>query len=400
MSDFSDRRVPGLDLVRSAAILGVVVSHYWPFYERFSAAAPLKFLGTIGVELFFVLSGFLVGGILLRQAADLGDGKFGGFRFANSPSFWVRRWFRTLPNYVLFFLLFLLYDQPWVSGHWRAWGLSFFFLQNLFTDLSQGTFGIAWSLCVEEWLYLLLPLALAACTLRTKDSNRAALYSALILIVVPTVLRCFTAGKPWDLGIRHIVIYRLDAIAYGVLLAYLARYRRPVFDALAGDRWALVGITTLIGIWFHWYALGSVWVENGQAGSGFRWFVMSILFFPAMSLAIVPIVAWASRLATIPWGFKRLVYRTSLYSYSMYLGHEFVFYFVHPVLYARVSGLFGEFHGLTFIAAGLDLTAVYVFSAAVYHLWEAPMTRLRERFSSSPTATHISSTTELVASNG
>jgi len=380
MSDFSARRVPGLDLVRSVAILAVVAGHYWPLYERFPQATPLKFLGVLGVEIFFVLSGFLIGGILLRQAAELGN-RGGAFKVRNAPGFWVRRWFRTLPNYVLFFIFGLLYDKPWTNGHWGAWLLSAFFLQNLAVDLSMGTYGVAWSLCVEEWLYILLPLLLAVFTRLARNPAKAALYAATTLIVVPTLLRCTTAGKPWDLGVRHVVIYRLDAIAYGVFLAYLARYHRVIFERLAGRRWAFGGMAALAGIWFFFWARGEGWIARGEAASGIKWFLMSVVFFSALSLAIVPTVAWASRLGTLPWGFRAPAYRTSLYSYSMYLAHPFVFYFATPLLYGAIAGVFGEFHGLTFVVIGATLAALYGTSAFIYHVWEGPMTRLRERFS-------------------
>lgn len=379
MSDFSARRVAGLDLVRSAAILSVAAGHYWPIYERFPALAPLKFLGVLGVELFFVLSGFLIGGILIRQAAEIGA-KEGGFRVAHAPGFWMRRWFRTLPNYILFFVIFLLYDQPWSKDHWGAWALSTLFLQNLFVDLSAGTFGVAWSLCVEEWMYLLLPLALAAYTARIKDTGKAALYTAVTLVAVPTLLRCTTVGYEWDLGVRHVVIYRLDAIAFGVLLAYAARYRRTLFERISTAGWACAGAAGLLAASLFFWRVGEAWVEHGEARGGLKWFVMSVLFFPALSVCIMPIVGWSSRLADVPFGFRTIVYRTSLYSYSMYLAHTLVYYYAGSLLYGAISRTFGEFRGLSFVMIGVNLAALYAVSALVYHVYEGPMTRLREKF--------------------
>ena len=382
MSDFSARRSAGLDLVRSIAILCVVVSHYWPLYERFPAAGPLKFFGILGVEIFFVLSGFLIGGILLRQAADLSE-QAGGFKLSDAPGFWIRRWFRTLPNYLLFFVAYLVFDQPWTKDHWGSWAMSVLFLQNLVTDLSDGTYGVAWSLCVEEWLYLLLPLLLAVFTMRVRHPGKAALGAAATLIVVPTLLRCTTLGKEWDLGVRHVVIYRLDAIAYGVLLAYLARYRSAIFDRVAHGRLALIGVLGMLGAWVFWWRLGNAWIEHNETRRGIAWFSMNVLFFPILSIAIIPFVAWGSRQAEVPWGFKTLVYRTSLYSYSMYLAHTLVYYFAYPLLAAATASIFGQFRGLTFILFGLILIVLYGFSGIVFHVWEAPLTRLRERFAPS-----------------
>jgi len=390
MSEFSTRRVAGLDLVRSVAILSVVIGHYWPLFERFPVLAPLKVFGMLGVEIFFVLSGFLIGGILLRQAHGL-SGSDGGFSLRHAPGFWMRRWFRTLPNYALFFVLFLILDQPWTKDSWGAWALSAFFLQNLFVDLSAGTYGVAWSLCVEEWLYLLLPIILAVFTDRQKNPGKAALFSALVLIVVPTVLRLNTAGKPWDLGVRHIVIFRLDAIAYGVLLAYFARYRVSIFERVARPSSAWAGAAGLVGVSSFWWMIGEPWITADTARHGYRWAIMSVLFFPVMSLCIVPIVAWSNSIGEMPKGCRTMVYRTSLYSYSMYLGHTLVFLFTDTVVYRALSTSVGEFRGMTLVMAAFTLVALYGFSALVFHAWESPMTRLRERFApvhvASPTAT-------------
>src|ERR1039458_8648984 len=89
-----NRRNFGLDALRAAAIMMVLLCHM---------TGALKFLGIYGVELFFVLSGFLIGDILIRSAA-----RKGRFEFKDLTEFWTRRWFRTLPNYYWFLALYLV----------------------------------------------------------------------------------------------------------------------------------------------------------------------------------------------------------------------------------------------------------------------------------------------------
>src|SRR5204863_1727576 len=102
----SGGRVFGLDLLRAAAIMMVVCAHgFVVLYPHFGE--PLGFFGHggfYGVELFFVLSGFLIGQILIRAAGALG-------RAANVASFYVRRWFRTLPLFFLFLIANVVFER-------------------------------------------------------------------------------------------------------------------------------------------------------------------------------------------------------------------------------------------------------------------------------------------------
>src|SRR5262249_48728305 len=117
----SEPRVFGLDFLRATAILLVLVAHasvmFLPLTHRLEA---WWMLGHLGVELFFVLSGFLIGGILAKQA--------GAARFSVGR-FWVRRWLRTLPNYY-FFLVINIVLARWIDGAWPRAAPYAFFLQN------------------------------------------------------------------------------------------------------------------------------------------------------------------------------------------------------------------------------------------------------------------------------
>ena len=147
----------GLDFIRASAIALVIVAHY-------ATAAPV--CGVLGVEVFFVLSGYLIGGILYRmiQSQDPLD-------FRDVIQFWVRRWMRTLPNYYFFLLVFVVIavatgQQVDWSSLWRYP----FFLQNL-TEPPAVFYGISWSLAVEEWFYLFFPAAIL-CRVRPRWAGR------------------------------------------------------------------------------------------------------------------------------------------------------------------------------------------------------------------------------------
>src|SRR5579883_268892 len=111
----------GLDVWRALAITLVLVGHasffFLPLTSKLDAWYGLAFLG---VELFFVLSGFLIGGILIAEFRD------GTFRLRQ---FWLRRWLRTLPNYFLFLALNIVLYRA-MNGAWPQFGLFLVFLQN------------------------------------------------------------------------------------------------------------------------------------------------------------------------------------------------------------------------------------------------------------------------------
>jgi peptidoglycan/LPS O-acetylase OafA/YrhL len=149
----SGGRVFGLDLLRAAAIMMVICAHgFVVLYPHFGE--PLGIFGHggfYGVELFFVLSGFLIGQILIRAGADLA-------RAGNVVFFYVRRWFRTLPLFFLFLIVNVVFERMFrAHAVGAAEALTHgFFLRN-FSAFQMTFFPESWSLAIEEWFYLLFP---------------------------------------------------------------------------------------------------------------------------------------------------------------------------------------------------------------------------------------------------
>jgi len=172
-------RIFGLDIVRSLAILLVLFSHV---YYLIDSSNPLVISlsglsGFAGVELFFVLSGYLIGTILLRQyVAD-------NFSMQSVFVFLKRRWFRTLPNYYLILLINIgiAFYLGYPSQYWYNY---FFFFQN-FKTYSIGFFSESWSLSVEEWTYVLLPLTLfIALKIGYKLTRKRSFLATILLLIV------------------------------------------------------------------------------------------------------------------------------------------------------------------------------------------------------------------------
>ncbi len=192
-------RVAALDLLRGVAALSVAIPH---FVMLNSASDPAEIVSVLAVEVFFVLSGFVLGPQILRclrsgQAGDLGV-------------FLARRWMRTIPPY-----LFALALMSVIVGHVELADLARYalYVENLFAqDNVTDYFPVAWSLSIEEWFYIAFPglLMIAAWRLRNNRDGFAVLV-ALGFIGTITVLRqLFGNLDDWGPSVRRVVAFRVE----------------------------------------------------------------------------------------------------------------------------------------------------------------------------------------------
>jgi peptidoglycan/LPS O-acetylase OafA/YrhL len=222
-------RSVGLDVVRSVAILMVLVSHYGSYFAGwYGVSLPLQVAaaGFFGVELFFVLSGFLIGRLLI----DILD------RGATARAwliFLVRRWMRTLPLYFVCVVLLALFWSPqlWARHHQKLWDIVPWYvalMQNFAWRMVGDWFPVSWSLTVEEWFYLFFSGVLFAVVALL--GRRLALGLTLLLfLMVPAALRWgLRDDVDWDQVTSKVVLYRLDAIAFGVVMAWMHVRRMAV----------------------------------------------------------------------------------------------------------------------------------------------------------------------------
>ena len=214
-------RVFGLDILRTVAIIIVVISH--------SSINLIEEHGLVylpdGVDLFFVLSGYLIGKILITTAQQTG-----GFNISATLNFIQRRWFRTLPNYFLFLIIniILIYFGS-IQGTLNKYLVTFFvFFQN-FSKPYDFLFWESWSLSIEEWFYLSFPLLLMLMFQITKFKRKVKLvfiFSILVFLICPLLYRIGFTNKSldYDLYCRKLVLTRLDTIGFGLLGAYFKTY--------------------------------------------------------------------------------------------------------------------------------------------------------------------------------
>lgn len=220
LNPYSDRIV-GLDILRSIAILRVIYDHgAGIFPEQYqNIFRDINLIEIDGVSIFFVLSGFLIGQILLRTITN------SDYRSKDLVNFWIRRWFRTVPNYLLVLIGVLIYSLLKNKDYEDFSFLYLIFSQNFLTP-HPGFYFEAWSLPVEEWFYLLFPLSCYVFHKTLKNKTKSIFISALVFLLFPLILRIikyeYGIGiNDFDVEFRKIMILRLDSIMYGVISAIL-----------------------------------------------------------------------------------------------------------------------------------------------------------------------------------
>lgn len=208
---------PAFDTIRACAALIVFISHIVIFMimEKLEFGGQKYFvfetLAALSVEFFFVLSGILLGRILLKQFS-------GEHKNANVKIFLMRRWMRTLPVYYLalagYFLIFRISEFPLPD----SWPLYFVFLQSP-VYFNTSFFGVSWSLCIEEIFYILFPVLVYGFIKLGAQTKKAFLSVGFFLIVL-----CFAARQmylphfeAWMFDLRTGLVFRLDSIAVGLI---------------------------------------------------------------------------------------------------------------------------------------------------------------------------------------
>ncbi|MFN7972971.1 MAG: acyltransferase [Acidobacteriota bacterium] len=302
-------RLPGLDVLRAVAVLLVIGRHTMFFPPDASWPAPLASAmrvwirgGWIGVDLFFVLSGFLVSGLLFREYQVHGRLRIGRFLLR-----------RGLKIYPAFYTLIaasvcgIVVRQGCRSIPWREIAAESVFLQNYWAAYWWHT----WSLAIEEHFYLLCALLLFALSRRSRggDPFRAVPWGFVLVATVELVLRIGTALAPGPYqNATHLTPthLRLDGLSFGVLLSYAYHFHRAWIETRLRGRegaLALSGLAMLApafafplestpfvytaGFTLFWMGSGLLvvavvlrGVPGGAASRGLAWSVATVLHLP------------------------------------------------------------------------------------------------------------------------
>ncbi len=227
------KRSASLDCLRGLAAFAVAIPHYLTTNAPFAPA--VETVAIVGVEVFFVLSGF----VLAPQIVDWVIGR----PWRNLGVFLARRWMRTIPPYVAALAVVAVITGNLMTGDTLRY---LFYVENLVGSANVSDYyPVAWSLAVEEWFYLLFaPLLFLVGRLIGRSDRRFELAFAALVILAVAAVRAFAAPHDWDLDVRRATVFRVNSIVWGYLL-YLTLEKRP-----------LLALKTVTG-WWTFAALGA-----------------------------------------------------------------------------------------------------------------------------------------------
>ncbi len=360
-------RHSGLDLLRACAITLVFMYHYMVFVSGEPTFGWLSRIGWVGVDLFFVLSGYLIGNQLFK---GLAQGKQLSFR-----RFYWRRALRTWPVFWLvlaaFFLLPELMGGNTPPPLWRF----LTFTQNY--QLMPGTaFSHAWSLCIEEQFYFLLPLVAFLC-LRLSGKVQHAFYLMGALIVAATCYRYQMwqlYGLEADGQIRYFnaFIYyssfaRMDELLPGLAVALFKNAYPTRWAALAQhqQKLQLIGFGTVALMLY--LLLNFAYIK----GEGYGFFA-TVFGYSLLAMAFALLLASALQPGSLlaRWRIPGAA-TLALWSYSLYLVHKPIGYIIKQQASAQ-----GWSDSTVLL---LNVLLSLAVSALLYKLVEAPAMALRDR---------------------
>ncbi|MGZ3764528.1 MAG: acyltransferase family protein [Mucilaginibacter sp.] len=314
----------GLDHLRAFAILYVILFHY-QFFGHPAWVNKIAVFGWSGVDLFFVLSGFLISGQLF---ATIAKGKE-----ISVSEFFIKRFFRIIPPFLLVVILYAALPdlREWgrLSPLWRY----LTFTLNFGLDLRKyGTFSHAWSLCVEEQFYLVLPLMFLL--FGYFKVGRKAAYVLIALFIGGFAIRLWSwyhfmepvlssnkYGAFWNEYIYYPTYNRLDSLLIGVSIAGLYTFY-PSIKAFVNKHCNLVMFSGMILLLLSYFVC-----------EGYSTFNTAIWGFPLIALSYGLIVAAVVCPASPVYSFKSYITsRIAVLSYAMYLSHKIVIHVVQNML--------------------------------------------------------------------
>ena len=363
-----DKKLYGLDHLRAFAICFVFLFHYQvPVFDYPEWLPTIAKFGWTGVDLFFVLSGFLISSQLFFQIKN-------GIKIS-FKDFFVKRFFRILPAFwfvtAIYYLFPFFREREALPSLWKF----LTFTQNFDLNLQDfGTFSHAWSLCVEEHFYLLLPLFLYF-LLKTKFFNKS-YWLLIIFILLGFIFRFYSWEKLyipliendnswlyWYKYIYYPTYNRLDGLLIGVSIAAIYQFLPELWNKISkyGNVLLLIGLLILVGAYI-------LCIEE-------RSFYSSLFGFPVIGLGYGFVVMGAISPESVlyKWNSKTTTFIAGL-SYGIYLTHKGIIHITQEFLASLDIDTSSTFSMLICILT--SVAAAYL----LHQIIEKPFMKWRIRF--------------------
>lgn len=354
-------QVPALDALRSAAILLVVCGHYIGA-DGGAPDSPLgRFVlfeyGWVGVDLFFILSGLLIGRQLWRELFSTGTVQVGRFI--------LRRGYRIWPLY----FFFLIVPAVVTLGRYASWP-DWVFLSNYFTGALPG----GWSLSTEEQFYIGVPLLMVALRRYVKGSGW---FLVLVgLIGVELLGRFLTMAELASQGMsrseiagatRYNFHLHFSGLIIGLMIALLSQVRPDWFERKEGRfSWrgfAVFACAALVAVLIH-----------GLADQVFPYVALALIFG-----GLTVWILWDASFLTRPLN-SHAFYLVSRLAFGMYLNHIFIMIVTGSVVVPALVRAFGNTPPAFFLGLLFTVVTSVLVATVTFVFVEHPFLQMRERW--------------------
>jgi peptidoglycan/LPS O-acetylase OafA/YrhL len=359
-------KLHGLDHLRTLAIILVFFFHYGRLFPHPEWTNAISKFGWTGVDLFFVLSGYLIASQLFLQMAN-GEG-------IALKAFFLKRFFRIIPAYAVVVALYFCFpyvrEREALAPLWKY----LTFTQNLELDISsQGTFSHAWSLCIEEQFYSFLPLILVA-LVHFRMTGKG-FWVLVILFLTGFAIRLYSYQTLvmvhgngdwfwlyWYKWIYYPTYCRLDGLLVGVSIAGGLQFYPALKDRILkyGNQLLVLSLFMLTGAYF-------VCLDEQSFGA-------SVLGFPLVSIGYGVMVLGAISPSSFLFRSQSKVSATlAAWSYAVYLTHKIIIHVTQDQLAGDAIAKDGN--GMFLICIFTSLLGAFLLNQLV----EKPFLKLREK---------------------
>ncbi len=363
------RKIFGLDLMRIIALLMALGAHITWIYTNDNniLTKALDFGGFVAVEIFFVLSGFLISGSLYRLLSSEDYNLSAVWRFIK------RRAFRIMPNYLFILLINLIvawYFGRIVEHPWRY----FIFFQNLAWSM-PAFWPESWTMSIKEVTYFVLPFLLLFFSSLSVKISRKYIYLItiicfLLLFDLSKIINYMNGGPQtiaeWNVSLRSVYIFRADSVLLGMLCFWVSFHFQKFWNKAVIP--AIFGGIILLGTAMYFVGV----LKWTPKDSPLFW---DVLLLPMISTAMALLLPWLSTWKFGPEIMDKPVKSLSAVSYSVYLIHySFVLYLMKYIFDTTAMNNW-QLH--TFTLSYIVVT--FALSYLLYLYFEKPLMKLRAR---------------------